>query len=180
MALKGYIGPNVYVCITNTFYEKEMRKCTAMIHLYNNENKEILLANTAVNIEGTHLAPSLLSLTPFKTVPENLKDEYFLIADDAEDNLKGLEGRMAKKGLNGDIVTFILVNDSFLLYVEDEKKYRLYKDGEWIERPDMAIDRRLWDKWLAPEVALADGTNPTKQMYKFMKTLPLFKDCEDV
>ena len=181
MALKGYIAPNVYLSVSNVIYEKDLSRCTALLSFYSDNSKQTLLGNTTVVLEGHSVTPSLLSVIPYNTVPENLKDEFFIIGQDAEGNLKGLEGRIARKSkLTEEIETYILTNNSFLLYVEDEKKYRQYTDGKWTERPEMASDKRLWDKWMAPEVALADGTNPTKQMYKFMKTLPQFKDCEDI
>lgn len=180
MALKGYIASNVYLYISNVIYEKDLCRCTALLNFYSDDSKQILLGNTTVVLQGGSTTPSLISIKPCNALPKNIKDEFFIIGEDAQDNLKGLEGRIARKSkITGELETYYLTNNSFLLYVEDEKKYRQYQNGEWVEKLDMSSDKRLWDKWLAPEVALVDGTNPTRQMYKFIKTLPQFKDCED-
>jgi hypothetical protein len=90
-----------------------------------------------------------------------------------------LEGRVARISPTGRVDSYELQNNRFLFYVEDVKKYYRYSNDKWEEVLDMCSDKRIWDKWMAPEVALAEGTNPTKQMYKFMKTLDMFKDCGD-
>lgn len=181
MALKGYIAPNTYTSIINTIYEKPTKRCTVLLAIYKDETKECILGNTSIVVEGLHSIPSLVSLVPVKTVPENIEQGvFFLIDQDAEDNLKGLEGRIARIGISGSVESYILENDIFLMYVEDEQKYYNYKNNEWVEKQDVTADKRIWDKWLAPEIALVDDTNPTKQMYKFMKTLEQFAGCEDV
>jgi hypothetical protein len=148
--------------------------------VYQDESKEIRLGNTSITIEGHFLVPSLVSLKPVKTVPSDIEQGvFFLIAQDAEDNLKGLDGRIARIGLSGDVESYIPENERFLLYVEDEQKYYSYKNNKWIETTEVLSDKRIWDKWFAPEVALLNGNNTTKQMYGFMKTLPQFKNCVD-
>ena len=180
MAIKGYLNSKTYCSITNIIYEKKLSRCTALIEVYSDSTKTKILANTGVTVDGIHMVPSLLTVTPQKTVPKNLGDAFFLIADDAEGALQGLEGRIARQNkLTGEIETYLLEDNRFFLFAEDEEKYRTYKEGKWVEHEDMKSDKRIWDKWFAPEVALAEGTNPTKQMYKFMKTLDQFKDCVD-
>lgn len=181
MALKGYIAPNTYTSITNTIYERPTKRCTVVMTIYKDDSKECVLGNISVVAEGFQKVPALVSLSPVKTVPKNIEQGvFFLIAQDAEDNLKGLEGRIARIGLSGSVESYILENERFLLHIEDEQKYYNYKNNQWVENTEVLADTRIWDKWLAPEVAMADGTNPSKQMYKLIKTLPQFKDCEDV
>ena len=180
MALKGYISPNTYTNIDNTIYEKSTKRCTVSLSVYRDNADGFCLSNTSITVEGYRLVPSLISLNPVKSVPENITEgTMFLIGQDAEGSLKGLEGRIARIGVSGSIESFYLQDAIFVLYVEDEQKYYKYINKEWIEEKNILADKRIWDKWFAPEVALAEGTNPTKQMYKFMKTLEQFKDCVD-
>ena len=91
--------------------------------------------------------------------------------------MKGLEGRIGRLRPDGGVDTFLLESGRFLFYVEDEQKYRAYENGQWVEKPDICVDQRIWEGWFSD--AMNNGNNPTQQMYKFMKTLTLFKNCED-
>jgi hypothetical protein len=178
MALHGYIGSNTYLVIDTLIYEKRLSRCTAQLIVYSDASKEKVVGYNSVVAEGSVAAPSIASVrTPLKNPPENPADSYYLIDNGATGSWEGCDGRIAKKSIFGGWDTYILVNNAFLLYVEEEKTYREYKDGAWVEVTDMTNDRRIWDKWFAPEVALAPGTNPTQQMYKFIKTLSLYKNC---
>lgn len=181
MALKGYLNENTYCAITQLIYEKEVKRCSIGVDIYADSSKQEIVANFGLVIEGSQEAPEIVSLTPQSVVPENIENTFFLVAGQVADNaLLGHEGRIARiSKITNDVESYILTENSFLLYVVDESKFKLFKQGEWVEIHDMLNDKRVWDKWLAPEVAFAEGTNPTKQAYALMKTMKRFAGCED-
>lgn len=181
MALKGYLQENAVCVITTIIYEKISLRCTAHVDVFSDINKTEPLASFSFAVMGEPRAPEILTLTPQKVIPEDVGDSFFLIDAEAEGELQGYEGRLACiHQETGSLQTYIPKDNSFLLYVKSEEQYKLFKQGEWVELPNHVNDKRVWDKWLAPEVAFAEGTNPTKQMYKLMKTLKKFKNCVDV
>ena len=181
MGIKGYLNPNTYCSIANIVYEKELSRCTVVVQIFENDQKKYIVGSTSIVVDGGFLENSLISLTPQKTIPENLGDSFFLIADDPDDSLKGLEGRVGFiHKVTKELHTHFFTEFSFFtFYLIDEDKYVKFVDNKWETLKNVTKDKRIWDKWFAPEVALAEGTNPTKQMYKFMKTLEQFKDCVD-
>ena len=182
MAIKGFLNSKTYCSIGNTIYEKDTKRCSVNIKIFEDETKKNVVASTGVVVEGEFLIPSIVSLTPQKTIPENLGESYFIVADESSEELIGFEGRLAHIDKSTKELHTYFLNEVniFQFFAEDEKKYYMFEKGNWEIIKNHTRDKRIWDEWFAPEVALADGTNPTKQMYKFMKTLDQFKDCEDV
>jgi hypothetical protein len=181
VALKGYISPTTYVNITNIIYEKDMQRCTAVLSIYKDEFKKILLGNVSVTVEGQLTAPSVESVIELHSAPPaNPSNRFYLVGSNAEREWGGCEGRLARLNDLGEWNTWVPTNNSWLLFAEDEEKYVEYVDGQWVERKDVLSDSRIWNKYLAPNVALSNNTNPSQQMYKIIKLLTEFKDCEDV
>ena len=182
MAIKNYLTKNSYTYIHNIIYEKSPKRCTVVMNIYSDETKTLLLANKGITVDGDHKHISLLSLNnKIKELPSELSvGMHYLIDENPDADLLGYEGQLtAYNSVTKNWDKWVLWN-GLIVFVEDEKKYYIRNGDSWTEHKDFTADKRLWDKWFAPEVALADGTNPTKQMYKFMKTLDQFKDCKDV
>jgi hypothetical protein len=182
MAFKNYLANNTYSTINNLFYEKLQKRCVATLDIWSDDSKKTMLASKQITVEGQHKCLSLYSLKEkIKNEPSSLNSEIgYIIADDAEGVFAGYEGQLTKYNSVTKNWDKWVLWQHLLVFVEDEQKYYLYTDGKWAELPDMTMDVRIWDKWLAPEVSLIEGTNPVSQMYKLMKTLPQFKDCKDV
>lgn len=181
MAFKHYLSPNSYTSISNLVYEKALKRCTVMLEIFADETKTVLLANKGFTVDGQHKCMSLASLkNKAKSVPAELNEDVcHLIDQSAEGEFSGYEGQLTKYNPVSRSWDKWVLWEGLTVYVEDEQKYYKFTEQAWKQIPDMGIDGRVWDKWLAPQVALADGTNPMQQAYKLMKTLPQFKDCED-
>ena len=180
MALKGYIAPNTYTVIDNIIYEKVTTRCTALLQIYSDSSKTTLLASTSVIVDGTATIPSIISVKEGLSVPPKCDESTYFLIKNGEDSLYGCDHKIGLKTAKGEVYTYNLAENSFLLYAKDEDKYYLYKENTWVEQLGIVADKRVWNKWFNPTVALASGTNTTEQMYKLIKTLPLFKGCEDV
>jgi hypothetical protein len=181
MAFKNYLAPNTYTNISNLIYEKQLKRCTAMLEIWADDTKKILLANKGLTVDGAIRHPAVPSLVDKENAPpaDTQPDKYYIIADKAEGDFEGYEGQLTKYNPITKVWDKWVLWHSLIVFVEDEKKYYQFFNGSWSELPDMSNDARLWDTWLAPEVALSNGNNPMQQMYKLMKTLPQFKNCED-
>lgn len=182
MGLKDYLSSGTYTAISNLIYEKNLKRCTAMLEIWTNESKTLILANKGVTVEGTTKLPSVASLKNLvQTEPEDKNPEmYYIIDQDAKDSFVNYEGQLTRFNQNTNNWDKWELWEGLMVFVEDESKYYQRVNGSWQENPDCSSDARIWDKWMAPEIAMANGTNPMQQMYKFIKTLPQFKDCEDV
>lgn len=182
MAFKNYLATNTYSNISNLFYEKTQKRCMATLDIWSDDSKKIMLASKQITIEGQHKCLSLYSLKEkLKDEPSNLDPEIgYIIADAPNNAFIGYEKQLTKyNSITKNWDKWVLWQ-GLIVFVEDEQKYYIYIDNQWTELPEMTMDVRVWDKWMAPEVAMVDGKNPMEQMYKFMKTLPQFKNCEDV
>jgi hypothetical protein len=182
MAFKDYLTPNSYTSVSNMIYEKGLKRCTVMLEVWSDESKSVLLANKGVTVDGSVKIPSLASLkNKLKAVPTEIVPQMGYIIDvNAEEELAGYEGQLTRYNPVTKNWDKWVLWDGLIMFAEDEEKYYLFKDGVWSELKDFSADLRIWNEWLAPEIAMVDGKNPMQQMYKFMKTLPQFKDCEDV
>ena len=182
MALKDYLSSGTYTAISNLIYEKGLKRCTAMLEVWEDSSRTILLANKGVTVDGLHKCLSIASLKELlKAEPETKDPEMsYIISETPEGSLVGYEGQLTRYNPVTKNMDKWVLWDGLVAFVEDEKKYYLRANGSWKESPDFASDSRIWDKWLAPEVAMAEGTNPMQQMYKFMKTMPQFKKCKDI
>jgi hypothetical protein len=179
VAFSGFNLKDSYVSIINLFYEKDLKRCTAVVAIYEDKSKTKIIATTSVVVDGTNYAPSVESLTKLRSMPpEQDSNLYYIVGDTPQDQWLGFDKRIARKNIFGGWDSWVLTNNSWLLYVEDEEKYAKFEDDKWIYQYDV-LDGRAWSKYMAPEVSMAEGTNPIKQMYKLMKTLPLFSECED-
>lgn len=182
MALKNYLTSGTYTEIDNIIYEKPTKRCSVGLVIWADSSKTVALANKGISVEGYSKQPLLFSLTnKLKSIPENTSPEMFYIIDESpEGELSGYAGQITKfNSVTKNWDKWVLW-EGFLGFVEDEKKYYQFQENKWIEVKNMTVDSRIWEKWFAPHIAFAEGTNPTKQMYEFMKTLEQFKDCEDV
>ena len=181
MAFKNYLTPDSYTSVCNMIYEKSLKRCTVMLEVWADETKRILLANKGVTVDGSNKCPSLSSLkTKIKSVPSKITPEmHYIIDASPEEELVGYEGQLTKYNPATKNWDKWILWPGLVAFVEDEQKYYAFFEQKWTELPDMTADARVWDKWLTPETAMADGNNPMGQMYKLMKTLPQFKNCED-
>lgn len=181
MAFKNYLTSNSYTNVCNMIYEKALRRCTVMLEVWADDTKTLLLANKGVTVDGSLKHISIASLkNKQKSVPAEVIPEMHYIIDNAEGDFAGYEGQLTKYNPNSKNWDKWVLWPNLVAYIEDEQKYYIFVNQKWNEVPDMTADRRVWDKWLAPEVAMAAGNNPMEQMYKLMKTLPQFKDCENI
>jgi hypothetical protein len=181
MALKHYLAANSYTNVSNFIYEKEIRRCTVMLEIWSDESKTISVANKAVVVDGNTKIPLLSSLkNTLKLEPSDISpDLSYLIDENAEGEFAGYSGQLTRYNPLTKLWNKWVLWDGLTVLVEDEQKYYRYKNGAWVELKDFTMDMRIWDEWLAPNVALVDGKNPIEQMYKFIKTLEQFKNCED-
>lgn len=177
MGLRDYIGPGTYACVTNVFYEKDLRRCTGLVSIYADEGKKQLLANTSVVCEGSRSTFALESKISLRSAPpETPGDLFYLVGENPQGAWSDLAGRFAQH-LEGRWQSWVDMPGN-VFYVVDEKKYMVRTGGSFSEVKNMTADSRLWDEFFRPEVALG-SSNPTKQMYAFMKTLDLFSNCRD-
>jgi hypothetical protein len=181
MALRDYLSAKTYTAISNLIYEKNLKRCTAMLEIWTDDSKTLLLANKGVTIDGTIKIPPVASLEILaQSEPEDKNpDMYYIIAQDAKGSFAGYEGQLTRFNPHTNNWDKWVLWEGLMVFVEDESKYYQRVDGNWKENLDCSSDARIWDKWMAPEIAMAKGTNPMQQMYKFMKTLPQFKNCKD-
>lgn len=181
MAFKNYLAPNSYSNVCNMIYEKSLKRCTVMLEIWTDDSKTLLLANKGVTVDGSIKHISIASLKDKqKSAPAEISpDMHYIISNDAEGDFAGYEGQLAKYNPISKNWDKWVLWPNLVAYIEDEQKYYVFANGKWSEAPDMVADRRVWDKWLSPEIAMAAGANPMEQMYKLMKTLPQFKNCTD-
>lgn len=182
MAIKNYLTPGSYTHIVNTIYEKQLKRCTIVLDICSDNTKSLVLANKGISVDGSRKHISIFSLAnQLHKTPSQPSDEmHYIISASPEEELLGYEGQVTVYNSITQNWDKWILWDGLIAFVEDEQKYYLRSNEQWVEQKEFTEDKRIWDKWFAPEVALAEGTNPTKQMYEFMKTLEQFKDCEDV
>ena len=182
MAIKNFLSKDTYTSIENLIYEKSLKRCTVVLEIWSDSNKSTVLANKGITVDGSYSVISVESIkNKLKSHPSEISANMHYIIDKSNlsEELVGYENQLTKYNEDTNQWDRWVLWEGLVIFVEDEQKYYRYKNKEWVEVKDMSADKRIWDKWLAPEVALAEGTNPTKQMYKFMKTLEQFKDCVD-
>jgi hypothetical protein len=206
MALKNYIAPEVVVSISHIAYDKNARRCTANIDIWSDQNKTDLIGTTGVTLEGGHLAHQVESVKNLRKVPildltDEQKSMFFLLPEDAgkewfapprielPDDVDPLAFELPQKintknhiaKYDDRLKTWAVfpLENIWVVHAYDEGKYYKWAGSDWVPHDEMSSDKRLWDKWMAPEIAMAEGTNPIKQMYLFLKTLPKFKNCID-
>lgn len=182
MAFKNYLTVGTYTGICNLIYEKSLKRCTAMLEIWTDDSKTLLLANKSVVVDGSRKCLTVDSLKNKLEVEPEAKDPEmsYIISDTPKDSLVGYEGQLTRYNPYTKVMDKWVLWDGLVVYVADEDKYYQRVKGKWEESLEFGADERVWNKWFAPEVAMAEGTNPMQQMYKFMKTLPQFKDCEDI
>lgn len=182
MAFKNYISTGTYTAVSNLIYEKNLKRCTAMLEIWTDESKTQVLANKAITVDGAVKISSIASLTNhIQSEPEDKNSEIcYLISKDATGSFAGYEGQLTRYNPHTNNWDKWVLWEGLTVFVEDEGKYYQRLNQSWKHLSDHSSDVRIWDKWLAPSVSMEAGTNPMQQMYKFMKTLPQFKDCEDV
>ena len=182
MAVKDFLSKGTYTSIENLIYEKSLKRCTVVLEIWSDSSKSTVLANKGITVDGSYKVISVESIkNKLKSQPHEISADmhYIIDKDGLGSELSGYENQLTKYNEDTNQWDNWVLWEGLVIFVEDEQKYYRYKNKEWVEEKNVLTDKRIWDKWFAPEVALAEGTNPTKQMYKFIKTLEQFKDCVD-
>jgi len=185
VSLKNFILPETFVTISHFAYEKWQRRCVASIDIFEDDSKNSLIGTTSVVIDGSPLCPEVDSVRNLKKYPPNPlsdldKSRIFILPPDGEGDWANSENHVARY----DPVSLVWVRwrldvSPWFVYAADEQIYYQWTGFDWAIYQNMTSDRRIWDKFMAPEVSLIEGTNPVKQMYLFMKTLKKFQHCVD-
>lgn len=182
MAFKNYLCKGTYTNISNLIYEKKLKRCTAMLEIWSDDSKSILLASRGVVVEGLRKVISVFSLkNKQNTIPSPLNDEmYYIIGQNPKDDFLGYSGQLTKYNSISKNWDKWILQVNLVVFVEDEQQYYKYSsDNNWILLQEFTEDYRVWEKWLSPEISMTGNNNPMQKMYELIKTFPQFKDCED-
>lgn len=182
MALKNYLTLNSYSNVNSIMYEKAAKRCMFLLDIFTDETKQTLLASKSFSFDGNIKHDSIFSLSkPQKSPPtENYEKTFYIIGANATGDFAGYDGQLTKYNPQTKNWDKWIIPEKIIFFIEDEQKFYQFCNQKWVETSNFIADARIWDKWLAPEVCMAENKNPMEQIYKFLKTLPEFKNCEDV
>lgn len=193
MALLNFIKKDTYttVEITNFTYVSNNRRITFLIKVFENDEKKDLIARFEKRIE----------CEKFPQIPANC--QILKSLDLSAHNLGDFGLISESLALNSPLYqTGSLVQYSKDCVVDDEgnlcdgwlvigdigKNQSLYDtktdslvmfDGESLVSNDYAVDEKKWNTFFSPEALSKTQSNIISNIYKYLKTLPEFKNTED-
>jgi hypothetical protein len=168
MALLNYLANGTYSAIDRLVYDPVFPRCTWILSVYSNAQREILYASKEFEASRYEVifAPTELELRA--NPPVNPQEgESYCVAQNATGEWTGVGGQYTKRE---DGAWRFWGISPWQVFAFDGDFYRI-KNGVFV-KVDCLTAPEVWDRFFAKPAVYSPGTSITRQIYLAMLSLP--------
>lgn len=178
MGFGNYIADGTYTVVDNISYSKNNKYITWQLQIFDNSNKDNLLAIRDMAARSSSPMQRIVStLNTPPPVDQRSIDDIWLIGDEPDGDWQDREDCLAKWTKKG--WEFWSINFGQQFYHIELQKYIIYTIDRTFLPYECWDDYWAWQQWFAPQVILE--SNMYKQIYLYLKnTKAAFSQCLEV
>lgn len=180
MALLNFLKPGTYSFINTVRYRKSEKLISFILEIYEDSTKRKRFMQREFSFYCTHRARSLTG-RDITLLPEiGKKGDIFHVSKE-KSRLCGVlihyPGTIAVWSEVKEDWDFWALNDGEIFFDETNKVFLKHVQGKWTE-VKIVDDSRMWENYFGPEKALLpDDVSLHGEIYKYLLSLPEFKNC---
>lgn len=169
MAFLNLLGDS-YSVVEHIYFNRSARVLDAAVITYSNHAKKDSLAEfrVAVNIGPNDRRAIAKVATP---PAEPQQGDYYLVIDGTGDWAELTGKLLGFNGISWDVI------EQELIYLESEDKFYKFDGLTWVEAHTFLTEDKF-DSWFGVE-AIGGESNLVRQIYLYLKTLPVFHNVQD-